>query len=125
MIGAPRIALAIAAAAVALSIAMPALSQQAVTLHGAVQFNDDHAFNKALLKFEELVKKYYGKPINFRAPPQQRTRPGEGLLRLHEPGQGRRLRHRVPGAHVDLLQGGAVHRRAVPVPRSRSLEQSA
>ena len=31
---------------------------QAITLHGAVQFNDDHAFNKALLKFEELVKKY-------------------------------------------------------------------
>ena len=30
-----------------------------------MQFNDDHAFNKALLKFEELVKKYYGKPINF------------------------------------------------------------
>jgi TRAP-type C4-dicarboxylate transport system substrate-binding protein len=38
---------------------------QAITLHGAVQFNDDHAFNKALLKFEELVKKYYAKPINF------------------------------------------------------------
>jgi len=38
---------------------------QAITLHGAVQFNDDHAFNKALLKFEELVKKYYGKPISF------------------------------------------------------------
>jgi len=38
---------------------------QTITLHGAVQFNDDHAFNKALLKFEELVKKYYGKPINF------------------------------------------------------------
>jgi TRAP-type transport system periplasmic protein len=38
---------------------------QALTLHGAVQFNDDHAFNKALLKFEELVKKYYAKPINF------------------------------------------------------------
>ena len=36
-----------------------------MTLHGAVQFNDDHAFNKALLKFEELVKNYYGKPINF------------------------------------------------------------
>jgi TRAP-type transport system periplasmic protein len=43
----------------------PAASQQAITLHGAVQFNDDHAFNKSLLKFEELVKKYYGKPINF------------------------------------------------------------
>ena len=38
---------------------------QVITLHGAVQFNDDHAFNRALLKFEELVKKYYAKPINF------------------------------------------------------------
>lgn len=36
-----------------------------ITLNGAVQFNDDHAFNRALLKFEELVKQYYGKPINF------------------------------------------------------------
>src|SRR5947207_482909 len=40
-------------------------AQGTITLHGAVQFNDDHAFNKALLKFEELVKQYYGKPINF------------------------------------------------------------
>ena len=45
--------------------APPAQAQQVITLNGAVQFNDDHAFNKALLKFEELVKKYYGKPINF------------------------------------------------------------
>ena len=44
---------------------LPAAAQQAITLHGAVQFNDDHAFNKSLLKFEELVKQYYGKPINF------------------------------------------------------------
>jgi tripartite ATP-independent transporter DctP family solute receptor len=36
-----------------------------VTLHGAVQFNDDHPFTKGLFKFEELVKKYYGKPVNF------------------------------------------------------------
>jgi tripartite ATP-independent transporter DctP family solute receptor len=36
-----------------------------VTLNGAVQFNDEHAFNRALLKFEELVKQYYAKPINF------------------------------------------------------------
>jgi tripartite ATP-independent transporter DctP family solute receptor len=43
----------------------PAAAQQTITLNGAVQFNDDHAFNKALLKFEELVKQYYGKPINF------------------------------------------------------------
>src|SRR5882724_7881963 len=40
-------------------------AQGTITLHGAVQFNDDHAFNKALVKFEELVKKYYGKPVNF------------------------------------------------------------
>jgi tripartite ATP-independent transporter DctP family solute receptor len=45
--------------------AQPVQAQQIITLNGAVQFNDDHAFNKALLKFEELVKKYYGKPINF------------------------------------------------------------
>lgn len=43
----------------------PASAQQAITLHGAVQFTDDHVFNRALLKFEELVKQYYGKPINF------------------------------------------------------------
>jgi TRAP-type transport system periplasmic protein len=53
------------AAVVALTCASPARAQQAITLHGAVQFNDDHAFNKALLKFEELVKTYYGKPVNF------------------------------------------------------------
>jgi len=50
-------------AAAGLFLAVNANAQ--VTLHGAVQFNDDHAFNKALLKFEELTKKYYGKPINF------------------------------------------------------------
>jgi tripartite ATP-independent transporter DctP family solute receptor len=38
---------------------------QGLTLHGASQFNDDHAFTKAMAKFEELVKKYYGKPISF------------------------------------------------------------
>lgn len=38
---------------------------QTITLNGAVQFNDDHAFTKSLVRFEELVKKYYGKPINF------------------------------------------------------------
>ena len=38
---------------------------QALTLHGASQFNDEHAFTKAMARFEELVKKYYGKPISF------------------------------------------------------------
>lgn len=64
MLGALRVALLIAPLVVSLA-ATPAKAQDAITLHGAVQFNDDHAFNKALLKFEELVKKYYGKPINF------------------------------------------------------------
>jgi tripartite ATP-independent transporter DctP family solute receptor len=49
----------------ALAIGAGAASAQTVTLNGAVQFNDDHAFTKSLVKFEELVKKYYGKPVNF------------------------------------------------------------
>ena len=50
--------------AAALAFATPAAAQT-ITLNGAVQFNDDHAFTKALVKFEQLVKQYYGKPINF------------------------------------------------------------
>lgn len=38
---------------------------QTITLHGASQFGDEHAFTKAMVRFEELVKKYYGKPIEF------------------------------------------------------------
>jgi TRAP-type transport system periplasmic protein len=47
------------------ALSLNAGAQQTITLHGAVQFNDDHAFTKALVKFEELVKQYYGKPVNF------------------------------------------------------------
>ena len=63
-----RLAKLVAVLSVALLVAAiaPAGAQQPVTLVGAVQFNDDHAFNKTLLKFEELVKKYYGKPVNFK-----------------------------------------------------------
>jgi len=53
------------AAGAALSAVPYVRAQTPITLHGAVQFNDDHAFNRALLRFEELVKKYYGKPITF------------------------------------------------------------
>jgi TRAP-type transport system periplasmic protein len=35
------------------------------TWHGASQFNDDHAFTKALVRFQELVVKYGGKPVSF------------------------------------------------------------
>ena len=45
----------IACAAVAAMLAMPA-SGQVITLHGAVQFNDEHPFTQGLLKFQELVR---------------------------------------------------------------------
>ena len=54
----------IAAACICAAFAFPAAAQT-ITLHGASQFTDDHAFTKALVRFEELVKKYYGKPVNF------------------------------------------------------------
>jgi tripartite ATP-independent transporter DctP family solute receptor len=51
--------------AVAATMAVPVRAQQPITLHGAVQFNDGHAFTRALEKFQELTVKYYGKPVNF------------------------------------------------------------
>ena len=54
-----------AAVVMGLAVAGPVRAQAPITLHGAVQFNDDHAFNKTLLRFQELVQKYYGKPVNF------------------------------------------------------------
>ncbi len=52
------------AGAIVAAFALPA-GAQSVTLHGASQFSDEHAFTKAMTRFEELVKKYYGKPISF------------------------------------------------------------
>ena len=50
----------------ATAVAAPYVKAQAqITLHGASQFNDDHAFTKAMAKFEELTQQYYGKPVNF------------------------------------------------------------
>ena len=40
-------------------------AQASLTLHGASQFNDDHAFTKALAKFADLTQQYWGKPIDF------------------------------------------------------------
>jgi TRAP-type C4-dicarboxylate transport system substrate-binding protein len=63
--GPRRALLAASALALALgSIGLPAHAQ-VITLHGASQFNDDHAFTKTMVKFEQLVKQYYGKPVNF------------------------------------------------------------
>ncbi len=58
------VAAALSVALASAGLALP-VQAQTITLHGASQFNDDHAFTKSLAKFEELVKKYYGKPINF------------------------------------------------------------
>jgi tripartite ATP-independent transporter DctP family solute receptor len=58
-------ALARCLAACAFALSFSAFGQSTITLHGAVQFDDAHPFNKALIKFEELVKQYYGKPVNF------------------------------------------------------------
>jgi TRAP-type transport system periplasmic protein len=54
-----------ALSALGAGLSWSAAAQTPITLHGASQFNDDHAFTKTMVKFEELVKKYYGKPVNF------------------------------------------------------------
>ncbi len=45
------------------ALAVPAFAQS--EMHGASQFNDDHAFTKALVRFQELVDKYSGKKTNW------------------------------------------------------------
>src|SRR5437867_2525115 len=45
--------------------ALFASTAAAQTLHGASQFNDDHAFTKAMVKFQELVQKYSGEKGEF------------------------------------------------------------
>ena len=52
-------------AAFAAVASFTAAAQTPITLNGASQFNDDHAFTKAMVKFAELTKKYYGKPVEF------------------------------------------------------------
>lgn len=40
-------------------------SDEVITLKGAVQFGEDHAFTRTLRKFEELVDEYYDEPVEF------------------------------------------------------------
>ena len=40
-------------------------SAEMITLRGASQFDEKHAFTRTIRKFQELVKEYYGKPIEF------------------------------------------------------------
>jgi tripartite ATP-independent transporter DctP family solute receptor len=50
---------------IAAAFALPAQAQPKITLHGASQFGDDHAFTKAMVKFEEVVKSCYKGPVEF------------------------------------------------------------
>jgi tripartite ATP-independent transporter DctP family solute receptor len=43
---------------------MPAAAQN-LTWHGASQFNDEHVFTRALVRFQELVVKYSGKKVDL------------------------------------------------------------
>jgi len=42
-----------------------AAAQDTVVLHGASQFNEDHAFTKAMVRFQELVQEYYDGDVEF------------------------------------------------------------
>src|SRR5688572_21049361 len=55
-----------AAAALGLALASAGSNaQETITLHGASQFNEDHAFTKAMTRFQELVQEYYDGPVEF------------------------------------------------------------
>jgi TRAP-type transport system periplasmic protein len=78
-----------------------ARAQQAITLNGAVQFNDDHVFTRALVRFEELVKQYYGAAGELRAAQELLARAREAVFRVHvgRPRGGLRI---VSRPHVHL-----------------------
>jgi TRAP-type C4-dicarboxylate transport system substrate-binding protein len=48
-------------------LAAPAVvrAQAPITLNGASQFNPEHVFNRTMQRFQDLVKQYYGRPVNF------------------------------------------------------------
>jgi len=51
-------------AALGAALSLNAGAQQ-ITLHGAVQFPDEHVFTRTLVRFQELVDKYSGQKINW------------------------------------------------------------
>ncbi|MEM9628932.1 MAG: C4-dicarboxylate ABC transporter substrate-binding protein, partial [Pseudomonadota bacterium] len=50
------------AAALAVFLASSIANAETITLNGASQFDEEHAFTKTMRKFEELVKDYYQGP---------------------------------------------------------------
>ena len=81
-----------------------------------MQFNDGHAFNRALEKFQELTVKYYGKPVNFVLHKNSELGLEKDYFAYMNQGISVDYAHRVAGAHVNVLEGRSVHRCAVPVP---------
>jgi TRAP-type C4-dicarboxylate transport system substrate-binding protein len=120
-----RTLLKLAVLAGALFAAPLAQAQQVITLHGASQFNDDHAFTKALVKFEELVKQYYGKPVNFVL--HKNSELGLEKDYFAYMNQGISVDYAIVSpAHMSTFsRAGAVHRRPVPVQGFGPLEQGA
>ncbi len=53
------------ACSAALAAPFAARAQAPLTLNGAVQFNDEHVFTRTLVRFQELVSRYAGRPINW------------------------------------------------------------
>ncbi len=60
------LSLLVAIGALAAIVGARAADAQTITLRGASQFDDHHSFNQTMLKFAELVQKYYGKPVEFK-----------------------------------------------------------
>ena len=54
-------------AAICLSVAFahPARSESATALHGASQYGESHVVTRTLERFAELVRQYYGKPVEL------------------------------------------------------------
>ena len=67
------------------------------------------------MRFQELTAKYYGKPINFVL--HKNSELGLEKDYFAYMNQGISVDYEIcPRPHVDVLQGGPVHRCAVPVP---------
>ena len=48
-------------------------SPQLITLNGATQFDENHAFTRTIRKFEQLVAEYYSGPVEFEPHPLRRN----------------------------------------------------
>ena len=90
---------------------------QTITLKGASQFDDNHSFNQTMLKFAELVQKYYGKPVNFVLHRNRELGLEKDYFAYMSQGLSVDYADRRPVPHGDLLQAGHAHGHALPVPR--------